>query len=72
LIDALLALWVRTGATAWYVLLFLYGRLVVKDRDRIRLPGMLGFLIGAGRIGYGCKEDHLGEPLHLRHLQQRE
>lgn len=48
LIDARLALWAWTGATAWYALLFLYGRFVVKDRNRIRLPGMLGFLIGVG------------------------
>ena len=48
LFDARLALWAWIGATLWYMLLFLYGRFVAKDRDRIRLPGMLGFLIGAG------------------------
>ena len=48
LIDARLALWGWVGATLWYGLLFAYGRFIVKDRDRIRLPGMLGFLIGVG------------------------
>jgi len=48
LLDAHLALWAWVGATVWYALLFVYGRFIVKDRDRIRLPGMLGFLIGAG------------------------
>lgn len=46
--DARLALWAWVGATVWYALLFAYGRFIAKDRDRIRLPGMLGFLIGAG------------------------
>ncbi len=48
LLDTRLALWAWTGTVAWYGLLFLYGRSIARDRDRIRLPGMLGFLIGAG------------------------
>jgi len=51
LFDARLALWAWVGATLWYGLLFAYGRFIAKDRDCIRLPGMLGFLIGVG--GYG-------------------
>lgn len=48
LADVRLALWAWVGATLWYGSLFAYGRFIVKDRDRIRLPGMLGFLLGAG------------------------
>lgn len=48
LADVRLALWAWVGATLWYGLLFAYGRFIAKDRDRIRLPGMLGFLLGAG------------------------
>ena len=48
LLDTRLALWSWLGATAWYGVLLAYSRFVAKDRNRIRLPGMLGFLIGAG------------------------
>ncbi len=48
LLDMRLALWAWVGATLWYALLFVYSRCIAKDCDRIRLPGMLGFLIGAG------------------------
>jgi len=48
LLDTRLALAAWMGAAAWYILLFCYGRFVARDSDRIRLPGMLGFLIGVG------------------------
>lgn len=48
LLDTRLALWAWVGAMSWYILLFGYGQLVARDNDRIRLPGMLGFLIGVG------------------------
>ncbi len=48
LLDTRLALWAWVGAAGWYILLFGYGRIFVRDNDRIRLPGMLGFLIGVG------------------------
>jgi len=48
LVDPRLALWAWLGATAWYALLIAYARFIARDHDRIRLPGMLGFLIGAG------------------------